>query len=55
MNVLGQWLIIHLKKVLWKKKKKKAINVLPVFSISHKSDVKTFLKLIVNYCPKGNR
>ena len=55
MNVLGQWLIIHLKKVLWKKKKKKkAINVLPVFSISHKSDVKTFLKLIVNYCPKGN-
>ena len=52
MNVLGQWLIIHLKKVLWKKK---AINVLPVFSISHKSDVKTFLKLIVNYCPKGNR
>ena len=32
---------------------KKAINVLPVFSISHKSDVKTFLKLIVNYCPKG--
>ena len=38
-----------------KKKKKKAINVLPVFSISHKSDVKTFLKLIVNYCPKGNR
>ena len=27
-----------------KKKKKKPINVLKVFSISHKSDIKTFIK-----------
>ena len=33
-------------------KKKK---VLTVFFISHKNGVKTFLKLIVNYCPKGTR
>ena len=25
------------------------------FFIFHKSDVKTFLKLIVNQCPKGTR
>ena len=33
-------------------KKKKTINVLTAFFISHKSDVKTFLKWIVNQCPK---
>ena len=32
------------------KKKKK---VLTIFFISHKNCVKTFLKWIVNYCPKG--
>ena len=31
-----------------KRKKKKAINVLTVFFISHKSGVKTFLRCIVN-------
>ena len=31
-------------------KKKKTINVLTVFLISHKSDVKTFLKWILNQC-----
>ena len=31
-------------------KRKKVINVLTVFFISHKSDVKTFLKLILNQC-----
>ena len=36
-----------------KEKKRKAINVLTTFFISHKSGVKTFLKLIVNHCPKG--
>ena len=35
-------LIIYLKKVLWEKKKK--INILTTFFISHKSDVKNFLK-----------
>ena len=49
---LGQWLIIHLKKVFTEKEKKK-INVLIVFSISYKSGVKTFLKCIVNQYPKG--
>ena len=29
---------------LWEKKRKKAINILTVFFISHKSDVKIFLK-----------
>ena len=46
---LGHWLIIHLKKVFMKKEKK--INVLTAFFIFHKSG-KTFLKLIVNQCPK---
>ena len=35
--------------------KKKAINILIVFFISHKSGVKTFLKWIVNHYPKGTR
>ena len=35
------------------RKKKKTINVLTAFFISHKSDVKNFLKWIVNECPKG--
>ena len=33
-----------------KKKKKKVINVLIVFFIYHKSDVKTFIKWILNQC-----
>ena len=40
---LRYWLIIHLKKVFMRKK-----NVLTVFFIFYKSDVKTFLKWIVN-------
>lgn len=36
-------------------KRKKTINVLTVFFISHKSEVKTFLKWIVNECPKDTR
>ena len=46
---LGHWLRIHLKKVyMGKEKKKKTINVLTAFLISHKSDIKTFLKFILN-------
>ena len=30
-------------------------NVLTAFFIFHKSDVKTFLKWIVNHCPKDTR
>ena len=34
---------------------KKKINVLITFFIFHKSGIKTFLKLIVNHCPKDIR
>ena len=33
--------------------KKKKINVLTAFYISHKSDIKTFFNWILNQCPKG--
>ena len=36
------------KESFYKKRKKKTINVLTAFFISHKSDVKTFLKWIVS-------
>ena len=36
------------KKIYGKMKKKKAINVLTIFFIPHKSNVKTLLKWIVN-------
>ena len=39
-----------IKESFMEKKKKKAINVLIAFFISHKSDVKTFLKWILNQC-----
>ena len=45
-DVFRAMLIIHLKKVFIGKEKKKANNVLIAFFIFHKSDVKTFLKLI---------
>ena len=35
------------------RKRKKTINILTTFFISHKSNIKTFLKWIVNYYPKG--
>ena len=35
-----------------RKRKKKTINVLTAFFISHKNGVKTFLKYILNQCPK---
>ena len=49
---LGQWLAIYLKKIFMRKKK---INVLTAFSIFRKSDVKTFIKLIVNHYLKSTR
>ena len=36
-------------------KEKEAINVFTVFLISHKSNVETFLKWIVNQYSKGTR
>ena len=50
----GTLLRIHFKKVFMGKEKK-AINVLTAFFISHKSDVKTFLKWILKEYPKGTR
>ena len=41
------------KKVFIEKEKK--INILIAFLISHKSDIKIFLKLILNQCPKDTR
>ena len=37
------------------RKRKKIINVLTVFFISHKSDVKNFFNWILNQCPKDTR
>ena len=42
MSVVRHWLTIQLKKIFMEKEKK--INILRDFFISHKSDVKTFLK-----------
>ena len=36
-------------------KRKKIINILTVFFISHKSNVKIFFNWILNRCPKGTR
>ena len=43
------------KESFYGKRKKKTINVLTAFFIFHKNDVKTFLKWIVDECPKGTR
>ena len=39
------------KESFYRKRKEKVINVLTTFFISHKSGIKTFLKLILNKCP----
>ena len=39
-----------IKESFYGKRKKKTINVLTAFFISHKSDVKTFLKWILKQC-----
>ena len=49
-NALGTLVNNPFKESFYEKKKKK-INVLTTFFILHKSG-KTFLKLIVNQCPK---
>ena len=54
-NALIRALVNNLVKESFYGKKKKTINVLSVFFISHKSYVKTFLKWIVNEYPKGTR
>ena len=43
------------KESFYGKRKKKTINILTVFFISHKRDVKIFLKWIVNECLKSIR
>ena len=52
MSVFRAQLIIHLKKVFIGNEKK-LINILTACLISHKSDIKIFLKLIINECLKG--
>ena len=51
-STVGHWLIIQLKKVFMEKEKK-IINVLTFFFISHKNNIKTFLKWIINQYPHG--
>ena len=34
---------------------KKVINILTIFFIFHKNGIKTFLKWIINKCPKDTR
>ena len=48
---LRYWLRIQLKKIFIGEEKY-TINVLSVFFISHKSDVKTFFNWILNQCSK---
>ena len=43
------------KESFYGKWKKKVINILTVFFISHKSGIKTFPKWIINECPKSTR
>ena len=55
MDVLRVIINNPFKEKFYGKRKKKTINILTVCFISHKSDIKTFLKLIINYCFKGTR
>ena len=50
MNAFRAWVNNLFKENLYRKRKK--INILIVFFISHKSDVKNFLKWIINHCLK---
>ena len=43
------------KESFYGKRKKKTINILTVFFISHKRDIKIFFKWIVNECLKSIR
>ena len=52
-NVLRVLVNNLFKQSFYEERKKKTINVLIAFFISHKSSVKTFLKWIVNQYPKG--
>ena len=49
-SVLRTFVKNLVKKSFYGKRKKKTINILTTFFISHKSDVKTFLKWIFNEC-----
>ena len=44
-----------IKENFYGKRKKKKINILTIFFISHKNDIKIFLKWIVNECPMNPR
>ena len=55
IDILGVIINNPLKEKFYGKRKKKTINILTVFFISHKSGIKTFLKLIINHCFKDTR
>ena len=48
MSVLRALVKNPIKESFYEKRKKKAINILTVFFISHKSDIKTFFNWILN-------
>ena len=54
-NTLRELVNNSFKESFYGKRKKKVINALTVFFISHKSSDKIFLKWIVNQYPKGTR
>ena len=51
-NVIRALVNNQFKGSFYGKRKEKTINVLTAFFISYKSGIKTFLKWIVNQCPK---
>ena len=51
-NVIRALVNNPFKENFYGKRKEKTINVLTAFFISYKSGIKTFLKWIVNQCPK---
>ena len=55
MSVLRVLVKNLVKESFYGKGKKKTINILTTFFIFHKTNVKTFLKWIINECPKGTR
>ena len=55
MNALRALVNSLFKESFYEKRKKKEINILTAFFISYKIGVKTFLKWIVNLCPKDTR
>ena len=52
-NALRVLVYNSIKEIFYGKRKEKSINILTIFFISYKNDVKTFLKWIINQYSKG--